>query len=134
MNFVEGIINKDGVFVSGKYQIKLPKEKLEIIKQNKFLEKEITMGIRPEDIYDDQKLFKDFEGSVVKVVVDVAELLGHETNIYTDINGFSICASVDARADIGIGDELELALDMSKVHFFDPKSELRLVFDPNKEI
>ncbi len=133
MNFVEGVVNKDGIFVSGKYKIKLPEDKLKIIKQNKFFEKEITMGIRPEDIYDDKKLFKNFEGSVVKVIVDVAELLGHETNIYTDINEHSICASVDARADINIGDEIELALDMNKSHFFDPKTEFRLVYDVNIE-
>ncbi|MCK9234005.1 MAG: sn-glycerol-3-phosphate ABC transporter ATP-binding protein UgpC [Acholeplasmataceae bacterium] len=131
MNFVEGVVNSDGVFVSGAYKITVPEEKMKIIRQNKFLEKQITLGIRPEDIYDDQEAFKKYPGAVIKVIVDVAELLGHETNIYTDINEYSICASVDARADINIGDELQLAIDMSKSHFFDPESELRLIYDPN---
>ncbi len=131
MNFVEGVVNNDGYFVSGKYKIKVPEGKLAIIKQNRFFGKPITMGIRPEDIHDDPIVFKTYPESVVKVEVDVAELLGAETNIYTNINGFSVCASVNARADIHIGDMVELALDMNKSHFFDPESEFRLVYDQN---
>ena len=89
------------------------------------------MGIRPEDIRDDPIVFETYPESVVKVEVDVAELLGAETNIYTNINGYSVCASVNARADIHIGDMVELALDMNKSHFFDPESEFRLVYDQN---
>ncbi len=133
MNFVEGVVDPAGYFVSGDYKIKVTEDKMAIVRQNKFVNKPIVMGIRPEDIYDDPIVFKTYPESIVKVVVDVAELLGAETNIYTDINGFSVCASVDARADIRIGDELKLALDMNKAHFFDPESELRLIYDYNIE-
>ncbi len=131
MNFVEGMVTPKGVFESGDFQLKVPKEKLDIIKQNRFYNKPVTLGVRPEDIYDDEALFGRFEGSVLNLKVDVAELLGAETNIYTDINGYSVCASVDARADLRIGDDVKLALDMDKIHFFDPESELRLVYDFN---
>ena len=131
MNFVEGVVNNDGYFVAGDYRIKVPEGKLAIIKQNRFFGKPITMGIRPEDIHDDPIVFETYPESIVKVEVDVAELLGAETNIYTDINGASVCASVDARADIHIGDIIELAIDMNKSHFFDPVSEFRLVYDQN---
>ncbi len=131
MNFIEGIVNNDGYFASGDYKIKVPEGKLAIIKQNRFFGKQIVMGIRPEDIHDDPVVFETYPESVVTVEVDVAELLGAETNIYTNINGFSVVASVDARADIRIGDHFKLALDMNKSHFFDPESELRLVYDQN---
>ena len=130
MNFV-GVVNNDGYFVSGKYKIKVPEGKLAIIRQNRFFGKPITMGIRPEDIHDDPIVFETYPESIVKVEVDVAELLGAETNIYTNINSYSVCASVNARADIHIGDIVELALDMNKSHFFDPESEFRLVYDQN---
>ena len=131
MNFVEGVVNNDGYFTSGDYKIKVPEGKLAIIRQNRFFGKPIVLGIRPEDIHDDQVVFETYPESIVKVEVDVAELLGAETNIYTNINGHSVVASVDARADIRIGDKLELALDMNKSHYFDPESELRLVYDQN---
>ncbi|PKK86725.1 MAG: sugar ABC transporter ATP-binding protein, partial [Tenericutes bacterium HGW-Tenericutes-8] len=92
----------------------------------------IVLGIRPEDIHDDKLVLETYPDAILKVEVDVAELLGAETNIYTAVNGSNICASVDARADIKIGDKLELALDMNKCHFFSPETEQRLVLDLNK--
>jgi multiple sugar transport system ATP-binding protein len=132
MNFLEGVVNNDGWFITGNQKLEVPKGKLEIIKQNSFYGKPIVLGIRPEDIHDDKLVFETFPNSILKIEVDVAELLGAETNIYTNVNGNNICASVDARADIHIGDKMELALDMNKCHFFNPETEQRLVFDQNK--
>ena len=131
MNFIEGEVDHKGYFISGDYKIKVPEDKLAIIRQNRFFNKPIALGIRPEDIHDNPVVFKTYPESTVKLIVDVAELLGAETNIYTDINGFQVCASVDARADIRMGDEITLALDMNKCHFFDLESENRLVYDYN---
>ena len=132
MNFIEGVVNKDGNFVAGDHKLEVPAGKLAIVKQHNFFGKPIVLGIRPEDIHDDKLVLKTYPNSILKIEVDVAELLGAETNIYTAINGSNICASVDARADIKIGDKLELALDMNKCHFFDPETDQRLVLDQNK--
>jgi multiple sugar transport system ATP-binding protein len=67
-----------------------------------------------------------YPGAVINVTVDVAELLGSETNIYTTVNESNICAIVNARANIGIGDKIKLAIDMHKAHFFNPETELVL--------
>jgi len=61
------------------------------------------------------------------IVVDVAELLGSETNLYTTVNGHNVCASINARAGVRIGDKMKLALDMHKCHFFNPENDQRLV-------
>src|SRR5690554_6448580 len=131
MNFVEGIVEPNGNFVSGDYKFKVPEEKLKIIKQNRFFNKPIIMGIRPEDIYDDKEDVNIKNAETVKLVVDVAELLGSETNIYTNINEYSVCASVSARDDLRLGDDVILKIDMDKTHFFDAKTEFRLVYDYN---
>ena len=60
------------------------------------------------------------------MTVDVAELLGAETNIHLKLAGNDLVASVKARTDISIGDSIELSFDMDTVHFFDPETELRL--------
>lgn len=131
MNFIEGIVNPKGVFISGDYKFTLPADKVKIVRQNKFFNKPIIMGIRPEEIHDTQEKLEELKESAVKLVVDVAELLGSETNIYTDVNGYSICASVTARDDLRLGDEIMLAFDMDKTHFFDADSKFRLVYDYN---
>jgi multiple sugar transport system ATP-binding protein len=131
MNFINGKVNSKGVFETGTYKIKLPNDKLEIVTQNKFIEKPIVLGIRAEDIHDDELVMKAHPNGVLDVEVDVAELLGAETNIYMDINGSNVIAKVDARTNISIGDKIQVAFDLNKVHFFDPETELRLELDPN---
>ncbi len=132
MNFINGKVSGKGVFETGPYKIQLPEDKFEVVRQNGFIDKPIILGIRAEDIHDDEIVMKAHPDGVLNVVVDVAELLGSETNIYTDINGSSVIAKVDARTNIHMGDKIKLGFDLNKLHFFDPESELRLLIDPNK--
>jgi multiple sugar transport system ATP-binding protein len=125
MNFIEGKVDGE-FFVSEAAKVKIPKAKLDILKKNGFLDKNVILGIRPEDIHDDNIVKDTYKDARVTLKVDVAELLGAETNIYATLGSADIVAKVDARADIHIGDDLEVAFDMNKVHFFDPESELRL--------
>jgi len=135
MNFISGVIGKDGYFRVDKYTIKVPQGKLDIVKANDMFDKEIVLGIRPEDIHDDENVFKTYPEAVVDIEVDVAELLGAQTHIYSNLGGYEFSASVDARYDIEIGEEIKLVFDMNKCHFFDPLSEQRLLLDGNiKEI
>jgi multiple sugar transport system ATP-binding protein len=134
MNFIHGRVSKEGIFTAGKHTIELPKDKFEIVKYHKMIEKEIVLGIRPEDIHDDQVVKKAYPNATLDLVVDVAELLGAETNIYTLVHESNICASVDARTNIHIGDKLKLTLDMNKVHFFDPETQQSLLIDPNADV
>ena len=131
MNFIHGRVDSEKFFTAGKHKIKVPDDKFEIIKFNKKISKDIVLGIRPEDIHDDEVVMKAYPNSILDIEVDVAELLGAETNIFTTVNDSNICASVDARANINIGDKMKLAIDMNKCHFFDPESEKRLIVDPN---
>ena len=125
MNFIEGKI-KDDMFIAEATKVKVPKAKLDILKKNGIIDKNVILGIRPEDIHDENLVKDTYKDSRVTLKVDVAELLGAETNIYATLGGTDMVAKVDARADIHIGDKLEVAFDMNKVHFFDPETELRL--------
>jgi multiple sugar transport system ATP-binding protein len=125
MNFIEGKVVGDK-FIGEGAEVKIPKAKLDILKKNNIEDKPVILGVRPEDIHDDNLVKETYKDAKVKLKVDVAELLGAETNIYAKLGNADLVAKVDARADIHIGDELEVAFDMNKVHFFDPETELRL--------
>lgn len=127
MNFIRGKIDSKGLFTAGDHKIQVPQDKFEIVKSNSFTNKEIILGIRPEDIHDEAVVLETYPDAVLDIVVDVAELLGSETNLYTSVNGSNVCASINARAGVRIGDKMKLALDMHKCHFFDPETEQRLV-------
>jgi multiple sugar transport system ATP-binding protein len=125
MNFISGSVEK-GYFVGDGIKVKLPEAKQKYVKQFGFDSKPIILGIRPEHIHDDKVVKDTYKDSIVNLVVDVAELLGAETNIHAKVGEEDIVAKVNARTDVGIGSEIELAFDMNKVHFFDPETELRL--------
>ncbi|KFZ27522.1 MAG: Trehalose import ATP-binding protein SugC [Candidatus Izimaplasma bacterium HR2] len=125
MNFVVGKAEK-GRFVGEGINVPLPEGKIELLKVNKFLNKEVIMGIRPENIYDNEIDKARLKDSIVKLKVDVAELLGADSNVYAKLGSSDIVAKVKARTNIHIGDDIELAFDLEMTHFFDPESELRL--------
>ncbi len=126
MNFVHGKLLEDGYFESENVRVKVPEAKYNILKKKGYERQPLIMGIRPEDIHDENIVMETYKDSHVKLKVEVSELLGAETNIYAKIGDKEIVARVSARDDIEMGDELELAFDMNKVHFFDPNSELRI--------
>ena len=127
MNFIRGKVDSKGLFTAGDHKLQVPADQFEIVKSNNFQNKEIILGIRPEDIHDEAVVMETYPEAILDIVVDVAELLGSETNLYTSVNGSNVCASINARAGVRIGDKMKLALDMHKCHFFDPESEQRLV-------
>ena len=124
MNFVHGVVTEDGLFTTPEgHSLVVPAAKFEVLKNEGLVGKDVIFGIRPEDIYDDEDHINAGK-DIVNITVDVAELLGATTNIHFEMNGSHVCAAVSARADIHIGDELKLAIDMSKCHFFDPETQL----------
>lgn len=125
MNFITGKIEK-GHFVGKGINVEVPEAKITILKKNDFLDKDIVLGIRPENIHDDNIVKQTYQTSLVNLKVDVSELLGAETNVYAKVGDCDLVAKVSARADINMGDVIEVAFDMNKVHFFDPESELRI--------
>ena len=131
MNFIEGIVTEDGYFQVGDHKLgvsklKIPENKFKLLDSRDYIEKPIVMGIRPEDIHDTPELFAKYKDSKVTLKVDVSELLGAETNIYAYMNGQRLVAKVEARIDLHMNDDVELAFNMEKCHFFDIETEERI--------
>ncbi|WP_071459053.1 ABC transporter ATP-binding protein [Bacillus massilinigeriensis] len=125
MNFLTGKL-ANGKFVTGATSIAVPEGKLKVLRSKGYDGKDIIMGIRPEDLHDEPLFIEASKGTAVKLHVDVAELLGAETMVYTTVEGQDIVARVDSRTDIKPGETLELAFDMNKAHFFDSETEVRI--------
>lgn len=126
MNFLTGEVHDDGIFYCENLKLKVPEAKFKILKDKDYLNRQIVLGTRPEDLHDEQDELEKFKDSKAKFLVDVAELLGAETNIHIAVGGTNIIAKVNARSDIHIGDTIELAFNMSKCHFFDVDNEQRI--------
>ncbi|MFD2831570.1 ABC transporter ATP-binding protein [Corticicoccus populi] len=125
MNFLTGII-EGGQFKIGAHAFDIPKPKLTPLIEGGYEGKEIVLGIRPEDIHDENLFLESFPESKLTVQIEVAELMGAESVLYSNINGQEFIARVDARSNVEAGNQLEIAFDMNKVHFFDKDNEDRI--------
>lgn len=125
MNFFAGTLS-EGYFTSGDVKIKVPEGKMKVLREKNYIGKEVTLGIRPEDIHDELLFIEATPEAKITATIEVAELMGAETILYSTMASQDFVARVDSRTDIKGGDKLELAFDMNNAHFFDAETELRI--------
>ena len=87
------------------------------------------MGMRPEDIHDEKRFLDAYPDATVNAYVEVIELLGSETNLFLLISGkdTNTTATVDPRSTSRSGDNIRVAFDMDRVHFFDKDTEASIL-------
>ena len=127
-------------FVGGN-KILLPKSVAARIKNiNEYLDtgKLITLGVRPEDIHQDQMFISNSPDTVVKARIEVIEKLGSETQLYCELdhegkessvidNSTQMIAKISNRAVVSVKDVIDLAFDAHHIHMFDAETEATLL-------
>ena len=129
MNFIDCKVVKSGadvLLMFGSHSIKVPDSKAERLIALDAIDKEVVLGIRPEDIHDSQMFLETSPSKPMNSVVKVYELLGAEVFLYFDVNGTQVTARVDPRTNSKTGDTIKFAFDMEKSHFFDKETELTI--------
>jgi multiple sugar transport system ATP-binding protein len=129
MNFVDAKLTKeaDGVYASfGNDKIKIPEGKLKP-ELEAYYGKEVILGIRPEDIHDDEAFISSRPESVVSAFVEVTEMMGAETYLYLTIAGKQFTARVNQRSTAQINDTIKVAFETNKIHIFDKETELAVI-------
>ena len=126
MNFMEGlIIKKDGNFYfdEGNFRVKITEEMVPYM-QN-YQDKIVIFGVRPEDIYDKLFIPDASPESSLSATCEVIEPMGSEVYVHltTGKNAFiaRMVTGTDERAEIG--QDIDLVFDMSKIHFFESKTQ-----------
>ncbi|WP_188456585.1 ABC transporter ATP-binding protein [Virgibacillus oceani] len=125
MNFLTGTLKKDHLLLND-VKINVPEGKMKSLREKGYVDKEVILGIRPEDIHDEPVFIDSTPDTKITATIEVAELMGAETYLYSKVNDQDFIARVDSRSDINGGERLDLAFDMNKAHFFDPDTELRI--------
>jgi multiple sugar transport system ATP-binding protein len=89
-----------------------------------FVGKTVTMGIRPEHLIEKSRIPGGApEGSLIPVTVDVVELLGNEIFVYLTNRGQVMTARMPPDIHLERGQNIEVAAESDKLHFFDPQTE-----------
>ncbi|GAB0168426.1 sn-glycerol-3-phosphate ABC transporter ATP-binding protein UgpC [Lysinibacillus sp. CTST325] len=126
MNFFKGTLT-ESAFIVGDWKLQVPEEKLEYFKNKGYMNKEMILGIRPEDFNNDQTALDLSHQNKVNVKIEVSELLGSETYLYSNNNGQSFVARVDSSTDVHNQSKIDLMLNMDKAHYFDAQTEKRII-------
>ncbi len=137
MNFINGKL----LYVDGKYSVEIgskikfyvevPSAKADDSKLKDYVDKEVTLGIRPENIHDEEMFLSAAKTGIIEANVDVAEMLGAETYLYLTCEGAPITARVSPRSTARPGDTVRLAIDPNKIHLFDTNTEKSILYKEN---
>jgi multiple sugar transport system ATP-binding protein len=128
MNFVKGTIGKKGevyTFECASFKLEVPKDIDHLLES--FVGKDVTFGIRPEDIWDIPSSNWIKEKCVLESVVDFREMIGSETYLYVHVNGTALVSRVGGMCDAGSGSKFDIAINLNKLHFFDPATQKAIV-------
>jgi len=124
MNFFKARLKKaDGKLVvdTGSFSVPVPADRNKAYEA--YVDKPVVFGIRPEDIFNPAFVPPGIIAAKVDAKIDVTELMGNEIWIYLVSGENNIVARVDPRTDFHIGDKVQVAFNMNKVHLFDLDTE-----------
>ncbi len=86
----------------------------------------VTLGLRPEDLYVAGSAYLSAPTAEIDAVLDVLEPMGHEIVVYAQAGPYPLVARVAPQPLPDPGQPLRLALDLSRLHFFDDETEIAL--------
>ena len=147
MNMFE---NAKLVKADGKYAVQLDNqtvvlsdEKQAKLAASNVAEQDVVLGVRPEDIHDEENFIAASPDTVVKAFIEVLEKLGAETQIYCKLDykegetvesatdsiadSSYMVAKIDSRSLVNRGEVVELALDARHIHLFDGATEMSIL-------
>ncbi len=120
MNFIHGKYIDGRFHVEGK-SFTIPEMfKEELAPYNN---KEVVLGIRPEDIHYEGIVADTFPDTPFDFHVEVSELLGHEFILHGKFAGQPILAKVASRVNVRMHDTIQLSMATTKLRFFDKETE-----------
>ncbi len=125
MNFIKGKIKakeEKFYFVKDEFYFYIPFFAFPDIMN--YVEREVIVGIRPEDIIlEDSKIDKS---NMIEGIVDVVELLGSRENVYIKVSNDILLCAITKPYHTSAGIKIKFSLNYSNLHIFDSVTEKRL--------
>ena len=126
MNMIDAQVAKAGSDITlsfGGHTVALPAAKGKGLEEGGYIGKTVTLGIRPEDLHDEEAFLEANPKSIFQAEIRVYEMLGSEVLLYFDIDDANFTAKVNPRTTARPGDSIKVAMDLDKVHIFDKETE-----------
>ncbi len=126
MNLIDAKVSQEGSDVKlafGDNLITVPEKEAKSLVDGGYVGKTIVLGIRPENLHDDDAMIKANPNAVIDATVRVYEMLGAEVYLYFDIDQYNCTARVNPATTARPGDAVKFAMDLTKIHCFDKETE-----------
>lgn len=124
MNFFDAtLVGEEGnLYVdAGDFRVQVP----DVLRApyDEYVGQEVIFGLRPEHIHAKQFTPPKILAAPIQATVEVVELLGHELHLYLTSGQNTFVGTVDTRLAPSPGQELDLVMDMDRMHLFDKNTE-----------
>ena len=121
MNFIDGRVTLDGSprFALRDGQASIPLNAEQARRFQGHGGTDVTLGVRPEDVYIASGPRPATATAELPVKLEVVEPMGNEIFLHARAPGHDLTARVAPQAVPDAGQEVRLALDLAKLHFFD---------------
>ncbi len=129
MNFMDAVCKVEGdkaILQIGPSAIELTDAKSKKLIEGGYDGKTVVLGIRPENVHDEEEFIAKSPNTVIESTIRVYEMLGAEVYLYFDYEGASVTARVNPKTKARTGDTVKFALDAEKIHVFDKETELAI--------
>ncbi len=136
MNFIDAVLREEyGQYIvefggegrgNAPYQIIVPESK-STNELSHYVNKEIVLGIRPENIHDEEMYLSNATTGIIEADVELTEMMGAEIYLYLTCQGNNLTARVSNRSTARIGDRIKIAIDPNRIHLFDKETEKTIV-------
>lgn len=126
MNFIKGELVQESdaiLFRAPEVSIRLPEGRYDAFRQAGVVGKEVVLGVRPEDLHNEDMMHETYPDAILNAHVEVAENMGSEVFIHVNVGGQSLISRVSSRYQFTPGSEVKLAVDLNKAHIFDVETE-----------
>lgn len=123
MNFLDVVITDNYTLKNPLFEIGTVENLKKIIDANNLKGKEAVVGIRPEDLEDNEFVHDKHDNALITAPVEVTEPMGAEIYAYIDIEGVLVTARVNPRSTARVGKPIDLHVDLEKLHLFDKQTE-----------
>lgn len=130
MNFINAALVEEDGKVYAEFEnekVILTEDKAKVLKEGKYIGKDVVLGIRPENIDDSDEFVAEHKDAVITTQVEVTEMMGSETYLYLKDGASSITARVGGTSKAKSGDKIKIAFDETKIHIFDKETELTVL-------
>ena len=127
MNFIDATVQKEGnnlYLVFGPNKITVTPEKAAKLKD--YVGKEVTFGIRPENIHESTGFANANANNTVASTVRVFEMLGAEVFVYVTVEGIDVTVRETPGTVVKVGDNINISFDVEKIHIFDKETQVTI--------